>query len=75
MTNPTKKVHISDLKQGDTVMIDGEMRTVSKRQLTNSPFFGPQYDGYCHYETEGYLDVVLFPKYYQGKIIRWVTQL
>lgn len=73
--NKTKKVHISDLKPGDTVVIDGKMETVGKNHLSRNAFFGYQYKGYRHQETAGYLDVALFPKYFKGEIVAYVTQL
>lgn len=75
MSNQIKKMHISELRQGDTVLIDGEMQTVAKHHLTLSPLFGNQYKGFNHRDTEGYLDVVLFPKYYQGAVVGYVTQI
>lgn len=75
MTAKTKRLSISDLRQGDTVMIKGEMQTVSKHHLTHDPLFGFQFQGYNHRETAGMLDVVLFPKWYKGKIVAYVTQL
>lgn len=73
--NNTKKVHVSDLKAGDTVLMNGEMETVGANHLTRDELFGYQYKGYCQHETAGYLDVVLFPKYNKGKIVAYVTQL
>jgi hypothetical protein len=73
--NPTKKVHISNLRVGDTVVINGEMETVGKNHLTHDAFFGYQYKGYRHQETAGYLDVALFSKYQKGEFVAYVTQL
>jgi hypothetical protein len=65
----TKKVHISQLRIGDTVIIDGIMETVGSKHITKSDFFGYQYKGYCHYETQGMLDVVIFPRWYEGRLV------
>lgn len=63
----TKKVHISELKIGDTVLIGGnDMQTVGKFHLSKSDFFGHQYKGYCHHETGGMIDVVMFPWFSKG---------
>ena len=35
-----KPTHISEIKPGDTVMIDGEMRTVGKDNIKTSTFMG-----------------------------------
>lgn len=70
----TKKVHISDLMAGDTVVIDGDMQTVSPHHITKSDLFGHQYKGYCHRETKGMLDVVLFPKFFKGEFVGHVRQ-
>lgn len=74
MTNPTKKLHISELKQGDTVLIDGVMQTVSSHHINVDSLFGSQFKGYNHRETKGYLEVVLFPKWFGGEITGYVTQ-
>lgn len=74
MINLTKKIHISELRQGDTVLIDGDMHTVSAHHVNVDPLFGSQYKGYNHRETNGYLDVALFPKWYKGEIVSYVSQ-
>lgn len=71
----TKKVHISELKSGDTVLVYGEMHTVSPHHITKSELFGHQYKGYCHRETKGILDVVMFPKFFKGEFVGHVSQL
>ena len=35
-----KPTHISQIKQGDTVMIDGEMRTVGNHNIKHDEFMG-----------------------------------
>lgn len=62
-----RKTHLSQLRVGDTVLIDGEMQTVGKSHLTKSELFGLQYKGYCYYETRGFLDVVKFPMWHKGQ--------
>lgn len=64
----TKKVHISQLMVGDTVMIDGKMQTVGKNHISKSDLFGYQYKGYCHHESKGMMDVVIFPRWIKGEI-------
>ncbi|WP_425902481.1 hypothetical protein [Agrobacterium radiobacter] len=65
----TTKIHISELKAGDTVIVDGNMQTVSPHHITKSELFGHQYKGYCHRETQGMLDVALFPKFFRGEFV------
>lgn len=36
----TKDVHISTIKVGDIVMIDGDMKTVGKKDIKNSGLLG-----------------------------------
>lgn len=66
-----KKIHISQLKAGDTVIIGEDMQTVSPRHINRSEFFGHQYKGYCHHETQGMIDVVLFPRFFKGDLVGW----
>lgn len=72
---PTKKVHISEIKAGDTVVVGGRMETVSKHHLTKSDFFGHQYKGYCHHESKGFIELALFPIWSKGKLVRYATQV
>ena len=53
MTNlPTNakltEVHISLIKQGDTILLDGKMTTVSGNNISNCPFMGKSLFG-CNY--------------------------
>ena len=66
-----KKVHISELRQGHTVLVNWDMQTVSKKHLNHDEIFGHQYKGYCHHETKGMIDVVLFPRFYKGELVGW----
>jgi len=38
-------VKISDLKHGDTVEIDGQLKTVNKKYLKHNPLFGWSFEG------------------------------
>lgn len=72
--NKFSSVHISTLKQGDTVMIDGQMETVSQCNIKNG-FTGWTYKGDPFYKNKGFITVMLFPKWLQGHIERWQRQI
>lgn len=74
MHNKTEMVHISTLQQGDTVIVDGKMETVSRHKISNG-FTGWCYDGQPYYKTNGMIEVALFPKRFQGKITGWHRQV
>ena len=69
ITPTVKKVHISQIMVGDAVLIEGSMETVGKNHISKNQFFGDQYKGYCYHETGGMLDVVVFPRWYKGKLL------
>lgn len=69
-----KKVHISTLKQGDTVIINGEMETVSIKNVKRG-FTGWTYQGDPFYKTKGFIEVVFFPKFFQGNLTRYQRQV
>lgn len=66
--NKIVKVHISNLAQGDTVLIDGEMKTVSRHHIKKG-FTGWTFESDPHYKTKGYIDAVLFPKWFKGEFV------
>lgn len=70
----TVKVHISEINHGDTVMINGQMETVSKNDIV-SDILGCRYKGNPYRETNGMLEVVLFPKWLKGEIIDYRKQI
>lgn len=73
--NKIEKVHISEIKHKDTILIDGEMITVGKNDIKNDPFYGMSIHGEYFRHTQKMVDRVLFRKWYQGEIVDWVTQL
>jgi hypothetical protein len=75
MGNPTKKIKIFELRKGDTVLVDGEMQTVASHHLKNDPFFGPLFKGDSHRLTGGEIEIVLFPKWLQGELIGYYSQI
>ena len=44
----TKEVHISTIKIGDTVLHNGELRTVGKESFNRSEFMGVSIFGDCY---------------------------
>lgn len=74
MTNPTQRVPVSELRPGDTVLIDGVPTTVGASNLRRCPFMGATLDGDT-YATQGRkVDVVLFPKWCKGETVAHVRQ-
>lgn len=61
--------HISQIKPGDTVEHEGQLRTVSKRNIGWTEFFGTSLFG-GNYQL-GTLKVrkVIFQKWYQGVVV------
>ena len=63
----TVEIHVSLVKPGDTVMYRGQMRTVSKSNMSHDPFMGHKLFGdnfMCGLEP---VSLVVFPRFYQGK--------
>lgn len=56
----TELVHISELRQGDIVAINGETYTVGRKDIKND-FMGWQYRGDPHFQTKGMLDRFIYP--------------
>lgn len=46
MNYSIKQVHVSTISAGDTVMIDGVMKTVSQQDIKRDPFLGHSLFGY-----------------------------
>ena len=66
----SEKVSSSDLNVGDTIEINGQLKTVG-RETVKSGFFGTNVDGFRVAEVKR----VLFPKWYKGKITGWYAQI
>lgn len=66
----TEKTHSADLNQGDTILIDGCMKTVGENTVKTG-FFGVLVDGVRMSEV----DRVLFPKWFRGELIGYYAQI
>lgn len=63
---------ISDLNHGDTVLIDGDMRTLSRNDIKTSGNLGARVFGKRF--TNG-IERVLFPKFYKGSLVGYFSQI
>lgn len=72
--NKTKTIHISELKQGDTVIYNGEAETVSISNVRKG-ITGWTYKGDPFYQSGGMVEIVLYRKWFQGKITGWHSQV
>lgn len=61
--------HIRDIRPGDTVIHNGEMKTVCRNNIKRDPFLGITLFGDCHNMGRTLIKKVIFPRYYCGKII------
>lgn len=68
MYNVTK-VSIKDITVGDTVIYQGDMRTVGKNDIKRDSLFGVLLFGDSHNLARNLIERVTFPKWYQGKLI------
>lgn len=75
MTNPTKKIKISELSIGDTVIVNGAMQTVGRDDIRNDSFFGPLFKGDSYKAENGEIEIVLFPKWFKGEITGYYSQI
>lgn len=66
----TQKIHPADLKNGDTILINGNMKTVGS-DTVKSGFFGTLVDGVRMNEVQK----VLFPKWFKGEITGYSAQI
>lgn len=71
----TEKVHISNVVKGDTLLINGKEMTVGSTDIRNDPFYGMSVFGDCHRHTKGIVERILFPKWYMGQIVGYVSQI
>lgn len=65
----SEKVSPSDLNVGDTIEINGKLKTVGC-ETVKSGFFGTNVDGFRSAEVKR----VLFPKWYKGVITGYIPQ-
>ena len=66
----TRKIHPADLNKGDTILIDGEMKTVGPNTVKVG-FCGTLVDG----ERMSEVEQVLFPKWFKGEITGYHSQV
>lgn len=64
-------VDASEIKHGDTMICkDGHERTVDRKYISNG-FMGLCIYGYPYGNLKEKIEKVLFPVWYQGKIVRY----
>lgn len=66
-----KEFHISDVRAGDTVLIDGELKTVSNHHI-NRGFMGITLFGDSYKLGSIPVKVVFFPMFQKGQFIEYV---
>jgi len=71
MTNKTETVKIENISAGDTVLINGEMRTVGNQHIKHNELFGYTIFG----EPLRNVERVLFRKWYCGEVVAWLPQI
>jgi hypothetical protein len=54
---------ISSIKQGDTVLIDGILKTVSANDIKQDPFLGQSLFGSTYFGNERYIQKALYYKW------------
>lgn len=60
--------HISEIKVADTVMHNGEMRTVCSNNIKDTGFMGYQIFSDSYNWGNKKVKKVIFPSFYQGKL-------
>jgi len=71
MENRTEKVNPEDIQGGDTIIINGGMQTVGKKDIIKG-FCGIMI---CGFNARKGIDRVLFPKWSKGQFVGYVRQL
>jgi hypothetical protein len=66
----TVSIHPADLNTGDTILINGVMKTVGKNTVKTG-YFGTLVDG----ERLNTVEQVLFPKWFKGEITGYYAQI
>ena len=72
--NKTERIHISELRVGDTVLLNGEPKTVNRGDVKKG-FTGYTLLGDPHPFTDGKVEVVLYRKWYKGEVVGWHRQI
>lgn len=71
----TEKVHISQIKAGDVIIIEGKEQTLSKKHISYGSFMGKSIMGYnykCGYEL---VERRIFAKWYKGELMGYYAQV
>lgn len=74
MSNPIEKVPVSSIRHGDTVVIDGVWKTVSRKFLGSCPLMGASIYGDCR-APHRTIDVVLFPVWSRSGLQGYARQI
>jgi hypothetical protein len=76
MQHSTKlvKVSVSSIVPGDTVIIDGQDKTVCPNNITVDPLFGTCLFGQNFYKEGRMVEQVLYPRFYKGEYIGHKSQ-
>lgn len=71
----TEFVNKECITHGDTILINGEMLTVDKKYIRNSPAYGLSIFGHTFRDNKFKVERVLFLKWYRGEIVSYQTQI
>jgi hypothetical protein len=73
--NKIVSVPVSSIRPGDTVVLNGVAKTVNREYIHHCPFMGSSIFGDCRALHGRKVDVMLFPKWFKGKMTGYVRQL
>lgn len=63
------------IKSGDTLLIDGEPKTITGKWIKNDPFMGVTLFGDAYLKSRRMVERVLYPRWNKGKIAYWASQI
>jgi len=66
-----KQVHISEVRMNDTVLHNGDRRTVGKNDINHGGFMGSSLFGDSYRLGTKLVSLVMFPHFSKGKQIGW----
>jgi hypothetical protein len=72
--NPIISAPVSSIRPGDTVVIDGIAKTVGRQYIKHCSFMGSSIYGDCRALQGRKVDVMLYPKWFKGKMTGHVRQ-
>ena len=67
----SEEIPVANLRAGDTIFIDGGLQTIGKSNIRFSDFLGTTLNG----QRADKAIRVLFPKWFQGEIIKYQPQI